>query len=142
MRRWKTTLTVAMVAAAIGVAGAAARTSTKHGPPAHLTAYGQLVWNFEGVAAQAAGSPFLCEQTSPNPTFNYTHKACSLPNADFRPWQPVFARHTTSSFMLSTDRPPDLGNVAPLQVMGRWIKCTSTTWLAMNGIGIWECTGA
>jgi hypothetical protein len=140
--RHKAMLAIAMMAAAIGVAGATAQASTRQAPPAHLTAYGRLVWNFEGVAAQAAGSAFLCEQTSPTRTFNYTRKACSLPNSDISPWQPVFALHKSSSFTLSSSAPPDLGNVAPLQVMGRWIRCTPTTWLVMTGVGIWECTGA
>jgi hypothetical protein len=132
---------VLIVLAGTVVGGVAAQGAPKQTPP-HLTPYGRLVWNFEGVAAQAAGSAYLCEHVSPNPTFNYTRKACGLPNAEISPWQPVFVRHTSSSFTLSATAPPDLGNVAPLQVMGRWIRCTNTTWLAMNGVGSWECAGA
>jgi hypothetical protein len=132
---------IAARAATVGIA-VAAHAAPKQGPPPGLTAYGRMVWNFEGVATQAAGSAYLCEQTSPNRTFNFTRKTCGLPNADINPWQPVFARHPNSTFTLSAIRPPDLGNVAPLQVIGRWVRCTNTTWLVMTGVGIWECTGA
>jgi hypothetical protein len=138
----KTMLAIAMMAAAVGLAGATAHAASRQASPPHLTAYGRLVWNFEGVAAQAAGSAFLCEQTSPTRTFNYTRKACSLPNSNISPWQPVFTLHKSSLFTLSSSAPPDLGNVAPLQVMGRWIRCTSTTWLVMTSVGMWECTSA
>lgn len=140
MRR-KVMVAAAVLGGAVGLATTAQGARSQAAPP-HLTPYGRLVWNFEGTATQAAGTAYLCEQTSPNLTFNYTRKACRLPNADINPWQPVFARHTNSTFTLSTSAPPDLGNVAPLQVMGRWIRCTSATWLVMTGVGIWECTGA
>lgn len=50
-------LVVAVAAVALVVA-VAAYGAPKQGPSPGLTAYGRLVWNFEGVAAQTAGSAF------------------------------------------------------------------------------------
>jgi hypothetical protein len=112
-------------------------------PPPGLSSYGRIAWNFEGLLWRTLGTADGCEQTSPTFTFNWTHAACNLPQSNRIAWQQIFAHHTASMFTLSTSAPPDLGNVAPIRIAGRWVRCGASTvnnWLIITGGGSWFCS--
>jgi hypothetical protein len=127
------------VVALTGTTSATAASSTSAAAPG-LTSYGRIVWNFEGLLTRTLGSAYACEAAHGNPSLNWTRSACNLANAFQVPWQPVFARHTATTFTTTTTHPPDLGNTAPIRIAGRYVLCAPNTWLVENSLGGWLCT--
>lgn len=114
-------------------------------PPPHLSAYGQLVSNFEGLLTRTLGSPNACQAVVHNfPSQNWTLSACRLAAANQLDWQAVFARHSMTAFATSAIRPPKYGtmswpNVAPIRIAGLYVRCSSKMWLVENSVGSWLC---
>jgi hypothetical protein len=133
---------ILVIAAAAALALPATAGSQREANPRGLTAYGRIVWNFEGLLRQMLGSPYACQaasaQTGPSP--NWTRSACGRANAYRIDWQPVFVRHSASTFTATTTSPPNLGNVAPIRIAGRYVRCSAATWLVENNTGGWLCT--
>jgi hypothetical protein len=73
------------------------------------------------------------------PTQNWTRSACNRATAYQVPWQPVFLGHNGTSFSLTTVKPPSLGNVVPLRIAGRYVRCSAIAWLVENNSGGWLC---
>ena len=133
-----TLLTVVIVAGLTADVG----DSQTSAPPRGLSEYGRLVWNFEGLLTRTLGSPNACEAAHNYPSLNWTLSACKLANAYQIDWQVVFVKHSATAYSTVASRPPDLGNVAPIRIAGLYVRCSSSTWLVENGLGIWFCLGA
>jgi hypothetical protein len=134
---------VVCVAAAAALVLAPTAGSGSEAPPHGLTTYGRLVWNFEGLLRQQLGSAYACEAASAQtgPSLNWTRAACKRANAYRIDWQPVFARHSVTAFATTSSPPPNLGNVAPVRIAARYVRCSSTAWLVENNTGGWLCLG-
>jgi hypothetical protein len=133
-------LCIAAIAAAAAFP-AMAGSSRGATPPRGLTMYGRIVWNFEGLLRQQLGSAHACEAASAQtgPSLNWTRAACNRANAYRINWQPVFARHSATTFAVTSSAPPNLGNVAPIRIAGRYVRCSTTAWLVENNTGGWLC---
>lgn len=142
--RWKlgrAALLAAALALTLGLLAATAGASHRESrPPAGLSRYGRIVWNFEGLLRRTLGTTHVCRQLQAPP--DWTRKACThLALADLVPWQAVFQPHTATAYTLSRRPPPKLGNVAPVEIAGRFVRCKSPgRWLVVSGDDLMECT--
>jgi hypothetical protein len=120
--------TVVGGAAWVGVAHREARNTSE--PPSGLAAYGRTVWNLDALLHNAfpQGQIWLrCRDDSfvaPTPT-NATF-------ADFGYYTYAFANARHSQFRLVQRTQPNLGNVRPLRIKGRYISCGPTSWLVLR----------
>ena len=137
MRTW----VLCVVTAATALAWSPAAGSAREAVPNGLTAYGRIVWNFEGLLRQRLGTANACEAASAQtgPSLNWTRSACNRANAYRIDWHPVFARHSATMFAATSSPPPNLGNVAPIRIAGRYVRCSSAAWLVENNTGGWLC---
>jgi hypothetical protein len=138
MRAGVLCLLVVTIALALPAAG-----DGREATPRGLTGYGRIVWNFEGLLRQWLGTPYACEAASAQtgPSLNWTRSACKRANAYRIDWQPVFAPHSATTFVATGSPPPVLGNVAPIRIAGRYVRCSAATWLVENNTGGWLCLG-
>ncbi len=111
----------------------------KHGsggsghPPPGLTATGRLTWNFEALVNDVFGPRrHVCEGTDGN----VSPAVCARPLSDELPYLRIFVRAARSSFRRTSAAPPDLGNVVPLRVGGRYVLCGSRKWLVRARPGL------
>jgi hypothetical protein len=126
---------VVIVCAALAFANDARAT-----PPRGLTAYGRIAWNFEALARATFGTPDLCARFE-RPTLDFTRALCSsnVALADQVIYDPIFANAKGSAFALTGTPPGGIGNVAYIQIAGRYVLCAAGVWLAETSTGSWEC---
>jgi hypothetical protein len=130
----------AMAFAASMVTSSVASTKKSATTPPGLTAYGRLVWNFDGLLRQTLGTSAACEDASKGyPSQNWTRSACKKAAADQIDWQPVFTHPVGTTFATSASPPPNIGNVAPIRIAGLFVRCTTRTWLVEFSGGQWGC---
>jgi hypothetical protein len=133
----------AAIVVAVGVAAASGGRHDR--APSNLTAYGRLVWNFEGLLRRTVGTAAACEAANGargGPSLNWTRSACSRAEAYKIGWQPVFGAHSTTTYTLTTALPSNLGNVILIRIRGRYIHCGEASWLVETNGGGWFCLHA
>lgn len=132
-----------LTASVAGASPVAARATTA--PPAGLTSYGRLVWNFEGLLRRTIGTAAACEAANTQargPSLNWTRSACNRAEAYKIDWQPVFRSHTATTYVLTTASPRNVGNVVLIRISGRYIHCARASWLVETNGGGWFCLKA
>jgi hypothetical protein len=141
MRR--TAVAAAVAAAALVLPAASSGNAAPLGPPAGLTAYGRILWNFEALARARYGTAYVCSDNRRTGLLDYTARLClTLANAYQDVHNPVFRNARSSQFRLTTGAPNQnvIGNVAPIMMGDEYILCAARSWLAENSLGTWVCT--
>jgi len=125
-------LALALVAVLMfGSGGASAGSSAL---PPGLTSHGRLIWQFEALLHDTDGPAPVCE--GPHHIVNFVTYPCA-PLADYNAYQFTFLHARHSAFTRTATRPPvRLGNVLPVRVGGRYVRCSRKSWLVMLGSGI------
>jgi len=101
-------------------------------PPKQLTSHGRLVWEFEALLRDTFGRTPVCE----GPSYGqFVTRPCS-PLATYNAYEFTFADARGSAFARASHRPTGLGNVVPVRVGGRFVRCGPSRWLVLLGSGV------
>lgn len=122
VRRFAPLLVAVAVASVASASAATARVGATK-PPAGLTASGRAVWQFEGLLTATFGTRPVCANTN---TWNFTPRACALPNAFRLRWTFIFKRHRQTTYSLVADiADPFAGANAfrSVRVRGAYVRC-------------------
>lgn len=120
-------MVVALVGLALAIAASGGK-SAATGPPRGLTQYGRLVWQLEALVHDTIGFGGACVVYRTG-SIEPARRCRNLSLAEAGDWDVVFARARHSAFRLTPAR-PDLGNVLPVKIRGRFVSCGGNRYLA------------